>query len=57
MEAIWNIFLPWFHSKTVHIGADEYDSTLANDYILFVNTMSSFIRASSGKDIRALFKP
>ncbi|KAJ7920852.1 glycoside hydrolase superfamily, partial [Mycena leptocephala] len=43
MEAIWRTFLPWFHSKTVHIGADEYDSSLANDYILFVNTLSSFI--------------
>ncbi|KAF8208633.1 putative beta-hexosaminidase [Mycena galopus ATCC 62051] len=52
MEAIWTTFLPWFHSKTVHIGADEYDATLANDYILFVNTMSSFIGSSSGKDIR-----
>ncbi|KAF7365442.1 Beta-hexosaminidase [Mycena venus] len=52
MEAIWRTFLPWFHSKTVHIGADEYDSSLANDYILFVNTLSSFIRSSSGKDIR-----
>ncbi|KAJ7134281.1 putative beta-hexosaminidase [Mycena epipterygia] len=52
MEAIWSTFLPWFHSKTVHIGADEYDSSLANDYILFVNTLSSFIGSSSGKDIR-----
>ncbi|KAJ7695746.1 putative beta-hexosaminidase [Mycena rosella] len=52
MEAIWRTFLPWFHSKTVHIGADEYDSALADDYILFVNTMSSFIGSSSGKDIR-----
>lgn len=52
MKAVWKTFLPWFHSKTVHIGADEYDSALANDYNLFVNTMSSFIRSSSGKDIR-----
>ncbi|KAJ7196561.1 putative beta-hexosaminidase [Mycena pura] len=52
MQAIWSTFLPWFHSKTVHIGADEYDSSLANDYNLFVNTMSNFIESSSGKDIR-----
>ncbi|KAJ7043854.1 beta-hexosaminidase [Mycena alexandri] len=52
MKAIWTTFLPWFHSKTVHIGADEYDSSLAQDYILFVNTLSSFIGSSSGKDIR-----
>jgi hexosaminidase len=24
VETIWDIFLPWFHSKVVHIGADEY---------------------------------
>ncbi|KAF7346016.1 Beta-hexosaminidase [Mycena sanguinolenta] len=52
MKTIWSTFLPWFHSKTVHIGADEYDSTLADDYILFVNTFSSFIQSESGKDIR-----
>ncbi|KAJ7645622.1 beta-hexosaminidase [Mycena polygramma] len=52
VEAIWRTFLPWFHSKTVHIGADEYDSALANDYILFVNTLSSFIGSSSQKNIR-----
>ncbi|KAJ7175734.1 beta-hexosaminidase [Mycena filopes] len=52
VKAIWSTFLPWFHAKTVHIGADEYDSSLADDYILFVNTLSSFVGASSGKDIR-----
>ncbi|KAJ7246384.1 putative beta-hexosaminidase [Mycena rebaudengoi] len=51
MQTIWKTFLPWFHSKTVHIGSDEYDSALADDYIRFVNTLSSFIQ-SSGKDIR-----
>ncbi|KAJ7688218.1 putative beta-hexosaminidase [Mycena olivaceomarginata] len=52
MEAIWRTFLPWFHSKTVHIGADEYDSSLADDYILFVNTLSAFINATAAKDTR-----
>lgn len=51
MKTIWQTFLPWFHSKTVHIGADEYDSSLADDYITFVNTMSDFIQ-ESGRDIR-----
>lgn len=27
MERIWKIFLPWFHTKVVHIGADEYVDT------------------------------
>ncbi|KAK7021194.1 beta-hexosaminidase [Favolaschia claudopus] len=52
IQTIWHTFLPWFHSKTVHIGADEYDASLANDYILFVNTLSSSILSTSNKNIR-----
>ncbi|KAJ8105038.1 hypothetical protein ONZ43_g7583 [Nemania bipapillata] len=49
---IWEEFLPWFETREVHIGADEYDSTLANDYISFVNQLSTFINATSGKRVR-----
>lgn len=52
MKAIWKTFLPWFHSKTVHIGADEYDADLASDYNDFVNTMNAFISQESGKTLR-----
>lgn len=52
VKSIWSEFLPWFHTKEVHIGADEYDSSLANDYISFVNEMSDFVSESSGKSIR-----
>jgi hexosaminidase len=52
VKAIWTEFLPWFQTKEVHIGADEYDSELADDYINFVNEMSDFINATSGKRIR-----
>ncbi|KAJ5875748.1 Beta-hexosaminidase subunit alpha/beta [Penicillium subrubescens] len=52
VKSIWSEFLPWFHTKEVHIGADEYDLTLANDYIAFVNEMSQFVRETSGKLIR-----
>jgi hexosaminidase len=32
MESIWETFLPWFHSKVVHIGADEYvDASLSKE--------------------------
>lgn len=32
MQTIWKVFLPWFHSKTVHIGADEYaDASLTKE--------------------------
>lgn len=24
-QSLWKKFLPWFYTKTVHIGADEYD--------------------------------
>ncbi|KAK8008426.1 beta-hexosaminidase [Apiospora marii] len=47
MQAIWAEFLPWFHSKTVHIGADEYTAGAA-EYTRFVNEMSAFIAAASG---------
>lgn len=52
VKAIWTEFLPWFQTKEVHIGADEYDPALADDYIAFVNEMSAFINATSGKRIR-----
>ncbi|KAI0465961.1 putative beta-N-hexosaminidase [Xylaria cf. heliscus] len=52
VKKIWEEFLPWFQTKEVHIGADEYDSTLANDYIKFVNELSAFINATAGKRVR-----
>ncbi|KAI1733911.1 putative beta-N-hexosaminidase [Xylaria scruposa] len=52
VKKIWEEFLPWFQTKEVHIGADEYDSTLANDYIGFVNELSTFINATAGKRVR-----
>ncbi|KAF2095336.1 glycoside hydrolase, catalytic core [Rhizodiscina lignyota] len=51
MELIWGTFLPWFHTKTVSIGADEYTGP-ADDYNRFVNAMSGYIGATSGKYIR-----
>ncbi|KAJ5654697.1 hypothetical protein N7490_001700 [Penicillium lividum] len=52
VKSIWSEFLPWFHTKEVHIGADEYDSTLADDYVRFVNEISDFIYETHGKKIR-----
>ncbi|WYZ46666.1 hypothetical protein EsH8_IX_000891 [Colletotrichum jinshuiense] len=32
VKGIWDVFLPWFHTKTVSIGADEYvDPTLSEE--------------------------
>lgn len=52
VKKIWEEFLPWFQTKEVHIGADEYDPVLADDYITFVNELSSFVNATSGKRTR-----
>ncbi|KAL1951473.1 hypothetical protein VTO73DRAFT_622 [Trametes versicolor] len=52
IKSIWKEFLPWFHTKQVSIGADEYNSSLADDYNNFVNEMSDFIDQESGKTIR-----
>ncbi|KAJ5368741.1 uncharacterized protein N7496_008501 [Penicillium cataractarum] len=52
MRTIWKTFLPWFHSKTVHIGADEYSADLVADYDRLVNNLQSFIEQESGKQVR-----
>ncbi|ORY62343.1 beta-N-hexosaminidase [Pseudomassariella vexata] len=52
VKRIWQEFLPWFQTKEIHIGADEYDATLADDYISFVNDMAVFVNETSGKRIR-----
>ncbi|RAH44667.1 beta-N-acetylhexosaminidase [Aspergillus brunneoviolaceus CBS 621.78] len=52
IKSIWTEFLPWFQTKEVHIGADEYDSALADDYIDFVNEMAAFMNETAGKRVR-----
>ncbi|OBT86725.1 hypothetical protein VE02_06268 [Pseudogymnoascus sp. 03VT05] len=47
LQSIWETFLPWFYSDTVHIGADEYDSGFIDVYIDFVNNMHKFMSAQS----------
>lgn len=57
MEAIWSTFLPWFHSKSVHIGADEYVDEDLGPYELgelynrFVIALNAFIAGVSDKTI------
>ncbi|KAL5402938.1 hypothetical protein PMIN03_010270 [Paraphaeosphaeria minitans] len=51
MKTVWSTFLPWFHTKTVHIGADEYTSEV-NDYNIFVNSMADHIHNEANKSIR-----
>ncbi|PYI00508.1 glycoside hydrolase [Aspergillus sclerotiicarbonarius CBS 121057] len=52
MKTIWKAFLPWFHSKTVHLGADEYSSSYVSDYTHFVNEMHHYIAQESNKHTR-----
>ncbi|KAE8443659.1 hypothetical protein EG329_001517 [Mollisiaceae sp. DMI_Dod_QoI] len=51
MKTIWSTFLPWFHSKTVHLGADEYTAGVA-DYNDYVNTMYAYIGQNYNKSVR-----
>ncbi|EEU33420.1 uncharacterized protein NECHADRAFT_56740 [Fusarium vanettenii 77-13-4] len=51
LKAIWKTFLPWFHSKTVHIGADEYNKSLVSEYSHLVNELSDLV-SKSGKKTR-----
>ncbi|KAI1343730.1 glycoside hydrolase family 20 protein [Xylariaceae sp. FL0016] len=52
VRAIWAEFLPWFASKEVHIGADEYDAALADDYIDFVNGMAAWVSETTAGEKR-----
>lgn len=51
MKTIWREFLPWFHSKIVSIGADEYTGPI-HEYKSFVNEMNEFIVEESDKEVR-----
>ncbi|KAG7113815.1 Beta-hexosaminidase like protein [Verticillium longisporum] len=58
MKEVWEVFLPWFQSKVVHIGADEYrdnsltEDELADEYTLFCNELNKLIKEKSGKQVR-----
>ncbi|KAA8647709.1 beta-N-acetylhexosaminidase [Aspergillus tanneri] len=52
VKSIWAEFLPWFQTKEVNVGADEYDPTLADVYIDFVNELARFVDETSGKKVR-----
>jgi hexosaminidase len=51
MKTIWGVFLGWFDSKTVHIGADEYTAEVS-EYNRFVNEIAYFIRDAGSKSVR-----
>lgn len=51
LKSIWKTFIPWFHSKVVHIGADEYSANLTSDYQLMVDELNDFLKQSQ-KQVR-----
>ncbi|KAM3527390.1 hypothetical protein MY4038_006373 [Beauveria bassiana] len=57
LKTVWKEFLPWFHSKVVSIGADEYHGPVT-DYNNYVIAMNDFI-GKAGKKIKiwATFPP
>lgn len=52
IKKIWSMFLPWFHAKEVHIGADEYSEDHIQDYDRYVNELSAFIQQATSKKSR-----
>ena len=50
VESVWNEFLPWFRSKTVHIGADEAASS-KEAQTRFVLNLEKFLQ-EKGKRVR-----
>ena len=50
VESVWNEFLPWFRSKTVHIGADEAASS-KEAQTQFVLNFEKFLQ-EKGKRVR-----
>ncbi|MFK4228068.1 family 20 glycosylhydrolase [Streptomyces sp. NPDC019890] len=52
MKSVFAEFVPWFRGPTVHIGIDEYPTSLADQYKTYVNTMAPYVR-SLGKTVNA----
>jgi hexosaminidase len=52
VKSLWDEFLPWFDSKDVHIGADEYDVREGEAYRQFVNACDDYL-TSKGYTVHA----
>ncbi|KAK5999125.1 Beta-hexosaminidase -like protein [Cladobotryum mycophilum] len=52
VKSYWRAVINNFHSKVVHIGADEYDKNYVSEYTAFVNNMNAYIKDISGKSMR-----
>ncbi|GAA0895483.1 MULTISPECIES: hypothetical protein [Streptomyces violaceusniger group] len=52
MKSVFAEFVPWFRGPTVHIGIDEYPTSLADQFKEYVNELSPYVR-SLGKKVHA----
>jgi hexosaminidase len=52
VKSLWDEFLPWFDSRDVHIGADEYEPSEGEAYRQFVNASDDYLR-SKGYTVHA----
>jgi N-acetyl-beta-hexosaminidase len=52
VKSLWDEFLPWFDSKDIHIGADEYDVSQGEAYRQFVNACDDYLK-SKGYTVHA----
>ncbi|WP_223864376.1 MULTISPECIES: family 20 glycosylhydrolase [unclassified Streptomyces] len=50
MKSVFAEFVPWFRGPIVHIGIDEYPTSLADQFKMYVNTMAPYVR-SLGKSV------
>lgn len=44
MKSVYSEFAPWFRGPALHIGADEYDGKLVDQYKAYVNTIAPHVR-------------
>jgi hexosaminidase len=51
MNEIWNEFLPWFDTRQVAIGADEYLQSDADRYRQYINTYDTYMK-QKGRSVR-----
>jgi len=51
LNSVWDEFLPWFDTSSVHIGADEYAGGEGDSYRRFINTYDDYLK-SKGKTVR-----
>ncbi len=51
LNSIWEEFLPWFDTASVHIGADEYAQGEGDTYRKYVNTYDDYLKRK-GKSVQ-----